>query len=128
MNNQKCKVRPEIINFNSNETLVYLYSVLVNKCSGNCNDINNFRAELCIPNVVKNMNIKVFNQISRTSETRYVSWHETCKCQCRLDASFCNNKKHWNNDKCRFKCKELIDNGRCDEGFIIWNHVILDNI
>ena len=120
MNNQKCKVRPEIININSNETLVYLYSILVNKCSGSCNDINNFRAELCIPNVVKNMNIKVFNQISRTSETRYVSWHETCKCQCRLDASFCNNKKRWNNDKCRFKCKELIDNGRCDEG-LIWN-------
>ena len=35
--------------------------------------------------VVKNMNIKVFNLILRTNETRYIKWHETCKCKCRLD-------------------------------------------
>ena len=39
------------------------------------------------------MNVKVFNIISRINETRYVKWHETCKCKCRLYASVCNNKK-----------------------------------
>ena len=34
--------------------------------------------------------------------------------------SICNNKKRWNDDKCRCECKELIDKGICDEG-IIWN-------
>ena len=43
-----------------------------------------------------------------------------CKCKCRLDASFCNNKQHWNDDKCWCECKELIDRGVCDKGFI-WN-------
>ena len=62
----------------------------------------------------------MFNQISRTNETRYVSWHEICKCKCRLDAGVCNNKQRWNNDKYRCGCKELIDKGRCDKGFI-WN-------
>ena len=33
---------------------------------------------------------------------------------------FVNNKQRQNNDKCRCECKELIDNGRCDKGFI-WN-------
>ena len=66
------------------------------------------------------MNIKVFNQISRTNETMYVSWYETCKCKCRLDASVCNNKQSWNKDKRRCECKELIEKGSCDEGFI-WN-------
>ena len=80
------------MNINSNETLFYLYSILVNKCSGSCNDINNFYAKLCVPDVVKNMNTKVFNQISRTNERRYVSWHETYQCKCRLDANLCNNK------------------------------------
>ena len=29
-------------------------------------------------------------------------------------------KQRWNNDKCRSECKKLIDNGRCDKGFV-WN-------
>ena len=66
------------------------------------------------------MNIKVFNLISRTNETRYIKWRETCKCKCRLDTSVSNNKQGWTNDKCRCECKELIDKGMCDKGFI-WN-------
>ena len=93
MNNQECKSRPVIMDINSDETLFYFHIILLNKCSGSCNDINNFHAKLFVPDTVKNMNIKVFNLISRTNETRYVSLHETCKCKCRLDASICNNKK-----------------------------------
>ena len=80
MNNQECRVRPVTMNINSNETSFNPYSILVNKCSGSYSDINNFYAKLCVPDVVENINIKVFNQISRTNETRYVSWHETCAC------------------------------------------------
>ena len=49
--------------------------------------------------------------MSRTNETRYIEWHETCKCKCRLDGSVCNNKQRWNEDKCSCECKELIDKG-----------------
>ena len=42
--------------------------------------------------------------MSRTNETRHIKWHETCKCECRLDAMFCNNKKRWNDDKCHCEC------------------------
>ena len=49
-----------------------------------------------------------------------IKWHKTCKCRCRLDASICNNKQRWNNDKCKCECEELIDKGMCDEVFI-WN-------
>ena len=48
--------------------------------------------------VVKNINVKVFHLISRTNETRYMKWHETSKCKCRLDASVCNNKQRRNAD------------------------------
>ena len=58
--------------------------------------------------------------MSRTNETRSIAWHETCKCKYRLESSVCNNKKQWNDDKCRCECKELIDKGVCDKGFI-WN-------
>ena len=62
----------------------------------------------------------MFNLTSRTNETRHIEWHEICKCKYRLDASVCNNKQRWNNDKCRCECKELIDKGVCDKGSI-WN-------
>ena len=58
--------------------------------------------------------------MSRTNETRFIEWYETCKCKCRLDAIVCNNKQRWNKDKCWCECKELIDKGVCDEGYI-WN-------
>ena len=67
MNNQEFKIRAEIININSNEPLFYPYSIFVNKRSGNCNNINNPYAKLCVPDVVKNMNTKAFNLMSRTN-------------------------------------------------------------
>ena len=58
--------------------------------------------------------------MTRTSETRHVEWHETCKCECKCGTNCCNNKQRWNKDKSRCECKELIDKEVCDKGFI-WN-------
>ena len=58
--------------------------------------------------------------MSRTNETRFMEWHEKCKCKCRLDAIVCNNKQRWKKNKCRCECKELIDSEICNKGFI-WN-------
>ena len=79
MSNQECKIRPAIININSNEPSFYPYSIFVNKSSGSCNDINDLHAKLYVTDVVKNMNFKVFNLMSRINETRHIEWHETYK-------------------------------------------------
>ena len=92
VNNQKCKERPEIININSNEPSFYSYSVKISKCSGSCNNISDSNAKLCVPDVVKNINVKVFNLMSRTVMKQDTEWHETCKCKCILNESVCNNK------------------------------------
>ena len=120
MNDQKCKVRTEIVNVNSNKPIFFPFSIKASKCSAICNNINDAYAELCVSDVAKNLNIKVFNLMSKTNETRHIEWHETCKCKCRLNASVCNNKQRWNEDKCKCDCKELIDKCVCDKGFI-WN-------
>ena len=57
MNNQECKVRPQIVNVNSDEPVFYPFSIKTSKCSGSCNNINNPLAKLCVPDVVKNLNI-----------------------------------------------------------------------
>ena len=67
MNNIACKVRPEIINLNSNEPVFYSFSIKTNKCSGSCNNINNLYAKIYVPDAVKDLNAKVFNLMSRTN-------------------------------------------------------------
>ena len=120
MKNQECKIRPEIININSNNPIFYPFSIKINKCSGSCNNIKNPYAKICVTDVIKDLNVKVFNLMSRTNETRFIKWHEKYKCECRFNAIICNNKQRWNKNKCRCECKELIDKGICDKGFI-WN-------
>ena len=113
MINQEYKTRPQIVNVNSNNPIFYPFNIKVSKYSGNCNNINDSYSKICVPDVVKNLNIKLFNLMSRTNETRYIQWHETCKCECILDAIVCNNKQRWDRNKCRCECKELIDKTEC---------------
>ena len=93
MKNQECKARPHVVNVNSNNPIFYYFSIKTSKCSGNWNNINNPYAKICVPNVIKILNVKVFNLMSRTNETRLIEWHETCKCKCRLDPIVCNDKQ-----------------------------------
>ena len=76
--------------------------------------------KICIPDVVKDLNVKLFRLMSITNETRHIKWHKTGKCECRLNSLVCNNKQRWNKNECRCEYKELIDKGVCDKGYI-WN-------
>ena len=117
--NEKCMSRPKIIDLNKNEPVFYPYSIKVNKCSGDCNNINDPVAKLCVPDIVRDMNIKVFNLLARINETRKIVWHETCKCVCRLTSDICNDRQEWNENKCRRECKEdLLSKLACDKGYI----------
>ena len=73
MANKKCKVRSEIVNVNSNEPVFYPFSIKTSKCSGSCNNINDPYAKICDPDIVKDLNVKVFNLMSRTNETRHIN-------------------------------------------------------
>ena len=75
MNNQECKVRPEIVNVNCDEPVFFSFSIRWTKCSGSCKNINDSYAKLCVPDSVKNLNAKVFNLMSRTNETMHIEWH-----------------------------------------------------
>ena len=72
MSNQKCKARPEIINVNNNNPIFYPFSIKTSKCSGNCNNVNDPYANMCVLNVVKDLNVKVFNLMSTANETKNI--------------------------------------------------------
>ena len=92
VNNQECKTRPRVVLVNRDKPVFFPFSVKTSKCNGNCNNINYLFAKICVPDVAKNLDFKVFNLMSRTNETRYIEWHETCKCECKFWANVCNNK------------------------------------
>ena len=105
MNNQEYKTRPQDVNANGDEPVFFPFSIETSKCTGSCNNINYPYAIICIPNVAKNVNVKVFNLMSRPNKTKNTQRHETCKYECKFGANAYNNKQRWNKNKCRCKCK-----------------------
>ena len=104
VNNQECKIRPEIVNVNSNEPLLYPFSIKTSKCNGICNNINSPHAKLCVPDVVKNLNIKVFNLMSGTNETINIQLFVTINSAgMKINVGV---------------CEKVIDIGVCNKGFI----------
>ena len=121
--NQKRMPRPKILNVNEGigEALFYPYNVQVNKCSGSCDTLDNPMSKICVPKIIKNVNIKFYNFLMRLNETCNVLWRESCKCMCILNSSVCNSKQIWNSDTCRCDCNEdfagIIN---CNKGYT-WN-------
>lgn len=72
LNNQLCQGRPTLVDIDSNETLFYIFIVSVNKCGGNCSTIDDPYVLVCIPNKVKDMNVKAFNSMMGVNETKFL--------------------------------------------------------
>ena len=121
--NRECMPRPKILDVNEGvgEALFYPYNVLVNKCSGSCNTLDELMAKMCVPNIIKKVNMKVCNFLMRLNETRNALWHESCKCLCRLNSLVCNSKQIWNSDTCSCDCNEdFAGIMTCNKGYM-WN-------
>ena len=86
INNQECKEDHKLLIL-MEMNLFFAFSVKTSKCSSICNNINNSYVKFCVSDVAKIFNVKVFNLMSRTNETRDLEWHKTCKCKYKLDAS-----------------------------------------
>ena len=66
------KTRQQDISVNSNNPIFCPFSIKINKCSDNCNNINNPFASFCVPDDIKNLNVKLFNLMTLTNETRQI--------------------------------------------------------
>ena len=103
--NQKYMPRPKILDVNEGVGELYFIRIM-------------YMTILCVPNVIKRVNMKVYNFLIRLNETRNVLWHELCKCVCKLNSSVCNNKQSWNGDTCICDCNEdFTDIISCDNGY-----------
>ena len=48
MNNQQCKVRPTLIDFNLDELYYYSFIISLDRCDGNCNTIEDTSGRMCV--------------------------------------------------------------------------------
>ena len=72
---------------------------------------------MCVPDLVKKINLRVFNLLLWKNQTKQIRLHESYKCVCKLNSRFCINKQRLNKEKCRCECKKLV---KCNKRFI-WN-------
>ena len=68
-----------------NKYITFPYKIEVDKCVGSCNDMNNPYYKVCLPDVVKNISVKVFDMVSRKNVLKNITFYKSCKCDCLLD-------------------------------------------
>ena len=54
--------------------MLYPFSIKVNKCIANCNNISNQYSKVCVPNFVINIIAKVFHLMSWKNKTKQIKW------------------------------------------------------
>ena len=96
LKNQECNLREEVVN---NKYMALPYKIKGNKCSGSCNNITNPYSRMCIPDIVKNITVKMFDLMTLTNTTKLVELHKSCKYVCKLNQSDCSDKQRFNKDK-----------------------------
>ena len=82
LSNQKCEIQPTLVNLCQNEYNqeyhYYLFPVKLNRCVGSCNTFNNLSNKECIPNKTEDLNLSVFNMITRINELKTLK-HISCE-------------------------------------------------
>ena len=68
LNNEQCKTRPFLIDLNPAELKYYPFMITLNKYRGNCNTFNEISGTISVPNKTENVNLNVFNLITRTNK------------------------------------------------------------
>ena len=110
LNDQKCGVKKVIID---KDYMTFPYKIKVDRCVGSCNNLPNPYSKVCLPDIVENISVNVFDLISQQNEFREISFHKSCRCDCLLNETVYNDKQRWNKDERRCEClkiKECNDN------------------
>ena len=120
LSNQQCMIEPTLINLHPNGysqgLRYYPFVVNLDRCVGSCNTLYDLSNKVCVPRKTEDLNVSVFNMITRIRGSKYVS----CKYKCNFDGTKCNLNQKWNNNKCQRECKNLQEYNLCEKDYI-WN-------
>ena len=91
LNNQKCEIRPTLINSHPNEYSqdyykhYYPLAVKLGYCAGSFIILNDLSNKVCVPNKTEDLNIHVFNIITEKNESKILTKYISCEYECRFD-------------------------------------------
>ena len=71
--------------------LVITYSWLVDKSNGSGNAAFDLSTKICVSSKMKNINVKVFNMITRTNKAKTMVKHISCNCKCNFNSTIFNS-------------------------------------
>ena len=130
LSNQKCIIQPILINFHpdecSQEFHYYPFAVELDRYVGSCNTLNDLSNKVCVPNQTKDLNLSMFNIITRINEWKTLTKRMltlSCKCKCRFDGRKCNSDQWWNNNNVDVSVKNVMHVKKIRFGIVL--HVIV---
>ena len=108
---QKCEIQTTVINLHPNEYSqefhYYSFSVKLDRYVGSCKFLNDLCNKVCIPNKTEDLNLSVFNMITRINESKALIKDILCECRCKFSGAKHNSYQWWNNSKCRCECRKV---------------------
>ena len=110
LRNQKCTIKPTLINSHPNEysqEFPYCpFAIKLDRCVGSCNTLNDLSNKICLPKKTEDLNLSICNMITGINESKTLTKHILCECECRFDGRKCNSVQWWNNNKCQCQCEK----------------------
>ena len=59
--------------------------VNLDRCNGSCNTLNDLSSKICVPGNTEDVNLNVFNIVTRINESKSLIKHISCGCKCKFD-------------------------------------------
>ena len=129
LDNKPCMSRPTLINLYPNEYSqgfhYFPFTVNLDRCVKSCNSPIDLSNRVCVLDETNNLNLHVFNMIIRIKESKTLTKHIWCKCQCNFHGRNCSLNQKWNNDRYCYKCKNPKEHRVCQNGKNVGS--IIDN-
>ena len=94
LNNEPCMIRLTVIDLNSVDHDYFLLRVSLDKYSGSCNAADGLPTKICVPSKTKDINIKVFNVMTRRYETKTLIKQISSDCKCKFNTATCNSNQN----------------------------------
>ena len=80
LSNQQCTIQPILINLHPNEYISYYpFAVNIDRCTASCNNLNDLSNSVCVQNKTDDLNLNVFNMITRIIESKILTKHVSFK-------------------------------------------------
>ena len=111
--------QPTLINLHSNEyshkLRYYAFAVNLDRCVGSCNTLDDLPSKACVSNETEYLSLQAFNMVTGINESKTLTKHVSCKCECKFNGRKCNLNQKCTNGKCWCNCKNPKEHCVCEK-------------